>query len=58
MFVNIAKAKVFNEYFRKQFLDASNYNIDIDFHNDSNFEIDFSETRIKSILNTLDVNKA
>ena len=53
-----AKAKLFNEYFRNQFSDASNYNIDIDFQNDSNFEIDFSETRIKSILNTLDVNKA
>ena len=53
-----AKAKLFNEYFRSQFSDASNYNINIDFLNDSNFEIDFSKSRIKSILNALDVNKA
>ena len=53
-----AKAKLFNEYFRNQFSDASNYNIDIDFQNDSDFEIDFSEPQIKSILNALDLNKA
>ena len=54
----IEKVKLFNDYFRRQFSNASDYSIDIDFQNDSNFNIDFSESRIKSILSALDVNKA
>ena len=54
----IEKAKLFNDYFRRQFSNASDYSIDIDFQNDSNFNIDFSESRIKSILSALDANKA
>ena len=49
---------MFNEYFRRQFSEASNYSINIDFQNDRSFDIDFSECRIKSILNALNVNKA
>ena len=52
------KAKLFNEYFRRQFSEASNYSINIDFQNDRNFDIDFLESRIKSILSALNVNKA
>ena len=36
----------------------STYNTNIDFLNDKNFDIEFSVHRIKSILNTIDVNKA
>ena len=54
----ISKAKLFNDYFRKQFSGPSTYNTNIDFLNDKNFNIEFSVHRIKSILNTLDVNKA
>ena len=54
----ISKAKLFNDYFRKQFSGPSTYNTNIDFLNDKNFNIEFSMHRIKSILNTLDVNKA
>ena len=54
----IEKAKLFNDYFRRQFSNVSDYSTDIDFQNDSNFNIDFSESRIKSILSALDVNKA
>ena len=39
----IEKAKLFNDYFRRQFSNAFNYSIDIDFQNDSNFNINFSE---------------
>ena len=55
---SIEKAKMFNEYFRRQFSEASNYSINIDFQNDRSFDIDFSESRIKSILSALNVNKA
>ena len=55
---SIEKAKTFNEYFRRQFSEASNYSINIDFQNDRSFDIDFSESRIKSILSALNVNKA
>ena len=52
------KANLFNDYFRKQFSDPSNYDIDINFLNDCNFDVDFSVSRIKLILNNLDINKA
>ena len=52
------KANLFNDYFRKQFSDPSNYDININFLNDCNFDVDFSVSRIKLILNNLDINKA
>ena len=52
------KAYLFNVYFRKQFSDPSNYDININFLNDYNFDVDFSVSRIKLILNNLDINKA
>ena len=54
----IEKAELFTDYFRRQFSNASDYNIDIDFQNDNNSNFDFSESRIRSILSALDVNKA
>ena len=52
------KANLFNDHFRKQFSDPSNYDININFLNDCNFDVDFSVSRIKLILNNLDINKA
>ena len=52
------KANLFNDYFRKQFSEPSNYDIDINFQNNCNLDVDLSVSRIKLILNNLDVNKA
>ena len=52
------KANLFNDYFRKQFSEPSSYDIDINFQNNCNFDVDLSFCRIKSILNNLDINKA
>ena len=52
------KANLFNDYFRKQFSEPSNYDIDINFQNDCNFDVDLSVSKIKLILNNLDINKA
>ena len=54
----VSKAKLFNDYFCKQFSSPSTYNTNIDFMNDKNFDIEFSADRIKSILNAIDINKA
>ena len=52
------KADIFNSYFYKQFSEPSDYNIDIDFTNDSGNEIDLSVERVKSVLDSLEINKA
>ena len=52
------KADIFNNYFYKQFSEPSLYNIDIDFTNDSGNEIDLSVARVKSVLDSLEINKA
>ena len=52
------KANLFNDYFRKQFSEPSSYDIDINFQNNCNFDVDLSVSRIKSILSNLDINKA
>ena len=49
---------MFNKYFYKQFSEPSCYETDIDFTNDSTFDIDFSASRIKPLLDNLDINKA
>ena len=54
----VSKAKLFSDYFRKQFSSPSTYNTNIDFMNDKNFDVEFSAHRIKSILNAIDINKA
>ena len=55
---NVTKANMFNKYFFDQFSSSSSYNVDIDFSNDNVFDIDFSCTRIKGLLDNLNVNKA
>ena len=54
----IPKAKLFSEHFRKQFSESSSYEVELDFQNDSDFKLDFSVSRIKSILDAQDKNKA
>ena len=49
---------MFNKYFFDKFSSSSSYNVDIDFSNDNVFDIDFSCTRIKGLLDNVNVNKA
>ena len=53
-----AKANMFNKYFYKQFSEPPHYETNIDFTNDSSFDIDFSAARVKPLLDSLDINKA
>ena len=55
---NVAKANMFNKYFFEQFSSSSNYYIDIDFSQDNLFDNDFSCSRIKDLLENINVNKA
>ena len=54
----LAKANMFNQYFYNQFSEPSCHNTNIDFTNDSTFDIDRSDSRIKPLLDNLDINKA
>ena len=56
----IDQSEMFNEYFEDQFSGPSNYDIEleIDYSNDSDNDIDFSTTRIRKILKNINVNKA
>ena len=54
----LAKANMFNKYFYKQFSEPSHYETNIDFTNDSSFDIDFSASRVRPLLDILDINKA
>ena len=49
---------MFNEFFYKQFSEPSYYETNIDFESDSTFYIDLSTSRVKPILDNLDINKA
>ena len=52
------QAELFNEFFYNQFYDASKYDVDIDFSNDAENDIDFNFRRIRTLLNKMNVNKA
>ena len=52
------KAELFNSYFYEQFSEASSYNIDINWSNDQQFDIDFSHQRIRKLLLKINENKA
>ena len=54
----LAKANMFNQYFYKQFSEPSCYETNIEFDNDITFNIDFSATRVKLLLDNLVINKA
>ena len=49
---------MFNKYFYKQFSEPSYYETNIDFESDTTFDIDLSASRVKPILDNLDINKA
>ena len=55
---NITKANMFNDHFYEQFSHMSECDVDIDFSNDEQFDIDFSCTRIKQFLDNINTNKA
>ena len=55
---SIDKAELFNRYFSEQFSSPSNYNIDIDWSNDSSFNIDFCHRKIRKLLLKINPNKA
>ena len=52
------KANLFNQYFFQQFSEVSYYDIDINYENDSEFDINLSTERIKELLNSVNTNKA
>ena len=52
------KAELFNSHFYNQFSEASSYNVNIDWGNDHDFDIEFSESRISNLLASINSNKA
>ena len=50
--------ELFNEFFADQFSDSSKYNIDINFNNDADNDIDFNFRRVRTLLNKVNVNKS
>ena len=52
------QAELFNDFFYQQFSEPSAYDINIDWNNDSDFNIDFNATRIEHFLNKINPNKA
>ena len=53
----ITKANMFNSFFFDQFSEQSTYDIDIDLDRIEDY-IDFSETRVKQLLNDININRA
>ena len=52
------QANLFNNFFFEQFSEASVYNIDIDYSDDSRFDIDFDHRKIRKLLSNINANKA
>ena len=52
------QAILFNKYFADQFSESSNYDIDIDWHNDDDNDIDFSLPKIRNLLIQVKPRKA
>ena len=52
------QANLFNDFFFEQFSTASSYDIDIDYSNDWQFDIEFDQERIRKILSNINPNKA
>ena len=55
---SIDKAELFNKYFSEQFSSPSKYDIDIDWSNDTSFNIDFCHRKIRKLLLKINPNKA
>ena len=52
------KAELFNDFFKDQFSEASDYDIDIDFSNDHLNDIQFNYCKIYKLLKNINANKA
>ena len=52
------QANLFNNFFFEQFSEKSFYNIDIDWTNDSNFDIEFCHRKVRKLLLNINPNKA
>ena len=52
------RAELFNEFFCDQFSDASLYEVDIDFSNDWEFDIEFDPQHVANLLRKMNANKA
>jgi hypothetical protein len=55
---NLDKANLFNDFFCDQFSDSSNYNINVDYSNDNDFDVSFCHRRIRRLLSNVNSNKA
>ena len=55
---SLDKAELFNRYFSEQFSSPSNYNINIDWSNDTSFNIDFCHRKVRKMLLKINPNKA
>ena len=52
------QAELFNTFFFNQFSSPSNYDIDISYNNDTEFDIDFDHRSIRKLLSNINPNKA
>ena len=52
------QTELFNKYFYDQFSDPSNYNIPINFYNDSNSHFEISHIDVRNLLKNINSNKA
>jgi len=52
------QAELFNKFFFDQFSDASSYNVDISYENDSDYYIDFDHRKVRKLLSNINSNKA
>ncbi len=52
------QTELFNDFFADQFCESSKYDIDIDFSNDQDFNINFDFRKIRTLLKNINANKA
>ena len=52
------QANLFNQFFFEQFSEESTYDIDIDFSNDADFDIEFHHDKVRRLLENINANKA
>ena len=52
------QATLFNQFFADQFSEASSYDIDIDWHNDEDNDIDFNISKVRNLLKLVKPRKA
>ena len=52
------QATLFDQFFADQFSEASSYDIDIDWHNDEDNDIDFNISKVRNLLKLVKPRKA